>query len=188
MKKREILDICYKFFNEYIDAKELIELLSNVDKIGFSKKEINNMNSLIDGIKNIVATNLDKDDYKMCYQVIDYINQNDYFNEIFTSLTDYELLDFLTQYICAPFPPKLSQEEFDIIVSAGIKEDKREELWRMAFNFERYELNMDLIVDYFIKVKDIYYLKELVSVVSYLDMKDIIKKIVDKELVEELKK
>ena len=40
MKKREILDICYKFFNEYIDAKELIELLSNVDKIGFSKKKL----------------------------------------------------------------------------------------------------------------------------------------------------
>lgn len=39
-----------------------------------------------------------------------------------------ELLEFITQYISVPMPPRIDQDLFDEMVEAGIKEDKREAL------------------------------------------------------------
>lgn len=128
------------------------------------------------------------DCYDRWFKVIDYINENDYFNACFESLSDYELLEFITQYISAPFPPKLIQEEFDKLVKVGIEKDRRESLWRLAFNYERRDINFDAIIDYFISKKDGYYLAELISAVGEnLDIDKIIDKINDKELINYLK-
>ena len=82
-----------------------------------------------------------------------------------------------------------SQEEFDKLVKVGIEKDEREWLWRLAFNYERSKINFDNIVDYFIKKKDGYYLAELISAIGEcLNIDSIINKIVDKELIEDLKK
>ena len=121
--------------------------------------------------------------------ITDYIVKNDYFDNNFESLTDYELLKFITQNIQAPFPPKLTQEEFDKLVKVGMEKDERELLWRLAFNYEGSKINFDDIVDYFIEKKDGYYLAELISAVGEcLNIDRIIDKIDDKELIEDLKK
>ena len=39
MKNKELLNICYKFFNRYITALDLIEQLSHIDKTNLSKKD-----------------------------------------------------------------------------------------------------------------------------------------------------
>ena len=112
----------------------------------------------------------------------------DYFNNEFDSLTDYELLEFIAQNIQAPFPPQLSQDEFEKLVKIGIENDKREWLWRLAFNYEGRNINFDTIVDYFIKVRDGYYIAELISAVGEcLDIDNLIDRIGDKELIEDLK-
>lgn len=74
------------------------------------------------------------------------------------------------------------------MVNAGIEKDEREWLWRLAFNYETRSINFDSIVEYFIKKKDGYYLAELISAVGEcLNINEIIDKIDDKELIEDLK-
>lgn len=89
-----------------------------------------------------------------------------------------QLLDFIAQYISVPIPPEINQEKFDDLVKAGIKADKREALWRLAFNYNRKKINFSLIEDYFIKKRDSYYLIELISAVQEdLDIDEIIQKV-----------
>ena len=225
MKKRELLDICYKYFNRYINANELLEKLKNLkgnknvnlmidditkitieepnkeDEYVIKKKE--NMKKLMDKLDSIpkgdselafVEKSLNglKRDYEKeidshdrWFKIVDYINRNDYFNKLMDSLSDYEFLEFICQNICAPFPPNLDQEEFDKLVKVAIEKDEREYLWRLAFNYEKRNMNFDKIVDYFIEVKDAYYLCELISAVGEcLDIDKMIDKITDKELID----
>lgn len=236
MKNKELLNICYKFFNRFITADILIEQLTNIDKTNLSKNDIEETNKIISDIKKIADNtpnevdeyvikkketisnlikkieqipkddnnsdflnrqldNLKKDydremdSHERWFAITDCIDKNDYFTKIFESLTDYELLEFIAQNIQAPFPPNLTQEEFDKLVKVGIEKDEREWLWRLAFNYERSKINFDNIVDYFIKKKDGYYLAELISAIGEcLNIDSIINKIVDKELIEDLKK
>lgn len=91
-----------------------------------------------------------------------------------------ELFEFITKYISAPMPPVLTQEEFNELVKIGIKKDKRESLWRLAFNYNRKNKDFSLIEDYFIHKRDGYYLVELISAVEEdLDLDKIIKKVMD---------
>ena len=235
MKNKELLNICYKFFNRFITIDKLLEELVNIDTSNLSKKDIEEQNKLTEEIKTIAKNtpnemdeyviqekekiknlinrfetipkddenldflnkqleNLKKDygkeidSYERWFKITDCINKNNYFTKIFESLTDYELLEFITQNIAAPFPPSLTQEKFDELVNVGIEKDEREWLWRLAFNYERSSINFDTIVEYFIKKKDGYYLAELISAVGKcLNIDEIIDKIDDKELIEDLK-
>lgn len=93
-------------------------------------------------------------------------------------MTPSELLDFITQYISAPMPPKIDQDLFDDMVEVGIKEDKREALWRLAFNYVDKEKDFTRIEDYFLEKRDDYYLTELMYVEEEKhDIERIVKKI-----------
>ena len=235
MKNKELLNICYKFFNRFINANILIEQLLSIDKTNLSKTDVKQMNILIEDIKKLendipneedefvvnkkksIKRIIDKievvpkddknmdfinrqleslkkeyekeiDSYKRWITIADCINNNEYFNKVFDSLNDYELLEFIAQYINAPFPPQINQDKFDKLVKAGIEKDEREWLWRLAFNYEEKNIKFDSIVNYFIKKKDGYYLVELISAVGkYLNLDEIINKINDKELIEYIK-
>lgn len=236
MKNKELLNYCYKYFNRYITAYELIELLNNIDKKTISKKELHELNTLIKEIKKILDNTSNEEDKYVLKEkekikkiikkfesspkdkkneeflnkqitrlkqehdrkrdsqerwsaIVKYITNNNYFNTCFENLSNYELLEFIAQYIKAPFPPKLSQDEFDNLVKAGIENDEREWLWRLAFNYEEDNMNLNSISDYYIEKKDGYYLAELISAVgNSLNIDDIIEKINDKNLIKDLEK
>ena len=161
--------------------KKVKDLIIKLDKLPLEDKN------------NIFVNNLEKeyskveDSYDRWYKVFEYISENDYFNECFDSLSKYELLEFITRKICVPFPPTLNQLEFEELVNEGIKRDERELLWRLAFNYEKSNINFDSIMDYFIKVKDGYYIQELICVVGdKLNIDNMIDKINDLELIEDL--
>ena len=234
MKNKEFINICYKFLNRFIIVDKLIEQLDNMDKKNLQKKEISNINEIINNIKEISnkypnvedeyvikrkqtishlierIKNIPKDEnnekflarqlkdlendynseidsHERWLEVADFLANNQFFNECIDNLDNNEFLDFITQYIQAPYPPKLSQEKFEELVEVGKEKDKREALWRLAFNYENMNINFDSIVDYFIKVKDGYYLAELISAISYsLDIDKLIEKLNDKKLIEDL--
>lgn len=75
-----------------------------------------------------------------------------------------ELLELITQYISVPMPPRIDQDLFDEMVEAGIKEDKREALWRLVFNYVGRNKDFTRVEDYFIEKRDAYYLTELISI------------------------
>ena len=185
MKNKQFLDTCYKFINRFIDSDELVKQLSNIDKDNIKKEDITEVNKMIDKIKNNLS--IKNDSEEMWFSIAEYIINSDYFNKVFDSLSDYELLEFVTQKINVLFSPKLSQEEFDNLVDVGIENDERECLWRLAFNYEGMDIDFDKIVDYFIEIKDGYYLIELISAVGdSLDIDGIIYRLDDNEFIKDL--
>lgn len=51
MKNKELLNICYSFFNRFISADMLIEQLSNINRTDLTKNDIKEIEKLIKDIK-----------------------------------------------------------------------------------------------------------------------------------------
>lgn len=132
-----------------------------------------------------------KDGGKLYESLFTLLADNDLINYYCDLLNDYELLEFIAQYISVPMPPQISQEKFDKIVKVGIENDEREWLWRLAFNYNEKNKDFSLIEDYFIKKRDDYYLTELISAVREdLNMKKLKKKVIatkDKKFINKVK-
>ncbi len=117
--------------------------------------------------------------YEKLYELL--VNNSVYINT-YENMNDLELLEFITQYISAPITPDIDQETFNDLVNAGIKEDKREALWRLAFNYNGKKKDFSCIEDYFIEKRDDYYLIELISAVQDdLNMDKLIDKVINTE-------
>ena len=128
-----------------------------------------------------------RDSYKRWNEICKYITSNDYFNECFDNLSREELLEFLCQYIKAPMPPNLTEEEFSDLINLAIEKDKREYLWRLGFNYSMSGLDLNPIMDYFVKVKDGYYIAESICAFSdAIDIDRLVDNINDKDLIEDL--
>lgn len=120
-----------------------------------------------------------KDGGKLYAELFTLLTQNDLIGRYAKKMDAKELLDFITEYISVPLPPPLSQKEFNELVEVGIQNDERESLWRLAFNYNNKNIDFTMIEDYFLKVKDDYYLIELISAVQEdLDVYRLIEKIV----------
>ena len=188
---KEIIVILNKTPNEVDEfiinkKKKINEMIEMLEAIPQNENYFDFLNKQIENLRN--DYNKEMDSHKRWLAVVDYISESEYFNKSFESLSDYELLEFIAQYISAPFPPKLKQEEFDRLVKVGIENDKREWLWRLAFNYEESNFDFDSIVDYFIEMKDGYYIAELISAVGQcLDIDKLIDKLNDKELIKDLR-
>lgn len=132
-----------------------------------------------------------KDGGKLYESLFTLLADNDLINYYCDLLNDYELLEFIAQYISVPMPPQISQEKFDKIVKVGIENDEREWLWRLAFNYNEKNKDFSLIEDYFIEKRYDYYLTELISAVREdLNMKKLKKKVIatkDKKFINKVK-
>lgn len=132
-----------------------------------------------------------KDGGKLYESLFTLLADNDLINYYCDLLNDYELLEFIAQYISVPMPPQISQEKFDKIVKVGIENDEREWLWRLAFNYNEKNKDFSLLEDYFIEKRDDYYLTELISAVREdLNMKKLKKKVIatkDKKFINKVK-
>ena len=132
-----------------------------------------------------------KDGGKLYENIYILLAENDLINHYWDSMNDYELLEFIAQYISVPMPPQIDQEKFNDLVKVGIENDEREWLWRLAFNYNRKNKDFSLIEDYFIEKKDDYYLTELISAVPEdLNMKKLKKKVMatkDKIFIDKVK-
>lgn len=133
-----------------------------------------------------------KDGGKLYESIYILLADNKLINHFWESINDYELLEFIAQYISVPIPPQIDQEKFNDLVKVGIKNNEREWLWRLAFNYNRKNKDFSLIEDYFIEKKDSYYLTELISAVREdLDMKNLKEKVLatkDKKFITSVKK
>lgn len=194
------------------DIKSIKDKISNeVDEIEKNRLEINE--KYVNGIDKILQNNTlenklkekflkirdglledkkkVKDGGKLYESLFTLLADNDLINYYCDLLNDYELLEFIAQYISVPMPPQISQEKFDKIVKVGIENDEREWLWRLAFNYNEKNKDFSLIEDYFIEKRDDYYLTELISAVREdLNMKKLKKKVIatkDKKFINKVK-
>ena len=126
-KLEELLNIFDKAINKGNIAKDDLEML---------KKQKRQLLKDKDEIR---------DGGKLYETIFELLTKNSLVNKYAKKMNDEELLDFITQYINAPLPPNLSQQDFDDLVKVGIKKDKREALWRLAFNYNRKGIDFSLI-------------------------------------------
>lgn len=133
-----------------------------------------------------------KDGGKLYESIYILLADNKLINHYWNLMNDYELLEFIAQYISVPIPPQIDQEKFNDLVKVEIKNNEREWLWRLAFNYNRKNKDFSLIEDYFIEKKDSYYLTELISAVREdLNMKKLKEKVLatkDKKFITSVKK
>lgn len=133
-----------------------------------------------------------KDGGKLYESIYILLADNKLINHYWDLMNDYELLEFIAQYISVPMPPQIDQEKFNDLVEVGIENNEREWLWRLAFNYNRKNKDFSIIEDYFIEKKDSYYLTELISAVREdLDMKKLKEKVLatkDKKFITSVKK
>lgn len=123
-----------------------------------------------------------RDGGKLYEDLFELLTNNALINKYASKMNNKELLEFITKYISAPMPPNITQEEFNDLVSVGIREDKREALWRLAFNYNKKNMDFSIIEDYFIEKRDDYYLVELVCAVQEdLNIKNLIAKVISTE-------
>ena len=50
----DLVNIVYKYINRIINSDKLVELLENIDKSKFSKKEVIELNKLLADVKDII--------------------------------------------------------------------------------------------------------------------------------------
>ncbi len=113
-------------------------------------------------------------------KLYDLLVNNSVYTNYCEKMTDLELLEFITQYISAPIIPNIDQKTFDDLVNVGIKENKKEALWRLAFNYNGKKKDFSRIEDYFIEKRDNYYLIELINAVQEdLNMDKLIEKVIN---------
>ncbi len=226
----DLVRLMYRYINKFINSKQLLEELNNLDLSNYSEEEKKQIKKLINDLETIIVNVPNEfDDYEKQRQIkidkfLDSLNKaqnsstcseecKDFFNrgikslkrektlecdggklfeDIFylmtrnelvckyaKSMTDKELLEFIAQYISVPLPPPLEQEEFDNLVQAGIEGDKREWLWRLAVNYNNKGFDFSKIVDYFIQVRDGYYIQELLSACcESVDIFEVAKKVI----------
>ncbi len=192
------------------DVEEIVTTIPNeIDEI--ETKRIENINSILkDFERNWNNENLSQEEKELIHKHYNNLLKDKEkvrdggkrFEKLFTLLTrhplvgkecmqmeDLELLEFITQYISAPVPPEITQEDFNDLVDIGIKEDKREALWRLAMNYNHKGKDFSKIVDYFIEKRDDYYLAELIcGVEEDLDLDAIIDKALETDDIEFIRK
>lgn len=139
------------------------------------------MDKLQEGYENIKKREIIKRDSGNRYVELDnYLENCDLFRKYYNNMSDEELLNFITNYIKMPNPFKLSKEKLDDLIDIGIKQNNKEKLWRLAFNYAGHGIDISKIEDYYVNERDDYYLIELISAVKeYLNVDEIMDKVLD---------
>lgn len=169
---------------DQIEIKRLASLnriLENLEKIKSNKENNEEVKKVVEKQYDNLLKQRDelRDSGPRYEKLYDLLVNNSVYITHCNKMDALELLEFITQYISAPMPPDIDQETFDELVYAGIKEDKRESLWRLAFNYNGKNKCFTHIENYFIEKRDAYYLTELISAVKEdLNMNELTDKVI----------
>lgn len=184
----DIVSIIYEYINDTIDSNELIDGFEKLDLTKYSKKELLEIKNIKENIKKIKENT--NDSQKLYKEILAFFTKNKFIKRYITDISDKELLKFITNDIYVSCVITLSQEKFNNLVKNGIKDDARELMWRLAVNYQNENIDLSLIVDYFIKEKDVFYITELISCApNGINMEKIISKIKntnDKKFIDEV--
>lgn len=150
------IDYIEEFYQKMLDSN--IEYL---EKVKHENEELEQYyNSLIEQKKEI------RDCGPRYEKVSELLEKSELFQELYNKLNNSERLELLTKYLNSPKLPKITQEKINELVQTGIQEDKREALWRLAYNYRNCNMDYNTIIDFYIKARDIYYIIEIVCAVE----------------------
>ena len=167
-----------------VEKNRLKQVDDLLNKIEIAKEQ--NLDNSDENLKNFLEKqynnlldekNKIKDGGRLYNDIVSILTNNSIVNRSASNMDNKQLLSFITKYIKAPKPPIIDQENFNDLVNAGIEDDKRKALWRLAVNYNN-KMDFTLIEDYFIKKRDAYYLIELISATDNIDLDKLVDRVV----------
>lgn len=192
LKNNFFVKSIYKYINKLINRDTLtneIKLFFN-SKIGKKYKEdlcnlLNNIENNDKYLEELVIS--DENEYK---RIFDLIIHNITYIDIAKNMSDLELMLLITSYIFAPFTPNIDQNEFNDLVNVAKNYDNAlENIWRLGMNYDGKGYNFDLLDDFFVDSKNIYYLGEYISSIHQVNQEKIVNTIIktkDKEFIKQI--
>ncbi len=172
----------FKYINKFLDKDSLLSELKLLKNFKVFDNYENNINDIISEIESKSINDLlleeSKEYDRICKLLIDSKINNDFYEQL--NYKDKMLI--ITNYIACPRPFELTQEDFNQLVESA-KEYKAslESVWRLAMSYDMKNYNFDLIDNFFVNMKNIWYLGEYISGIHQINLDNIIKLIIEKK-------
>ena len=182
----------YKYINKLINKDMLINEIKIFSNSKIEKKYKEDLNILLDNIENkdkslegLIINN--ENEYQ---RIFDLTMHNKTYIDIAKNMSDLELMLLITSYIFVPFTPNIDQNCFNDLVNVAKNYDNAlENIWRLGMNYDRKGYNFDLLDNFFVDSKNVYYLGEYISGIHQINQEKIVNKIIktkDKEFIKQI--
>lgn len=192
LKNNFFVKSVYKYINKLINKDRLINEIKIFLNSNVGKKYKEDLNVLLGNIENktksleeLIINN--EDEYEKIFRLV--IHNKTYI-DIAKNMSDLELMLLITSYIFVPFTPKIDQDYFNDLVNVAKNYDNAlENMWRLGMNYDSKGYNFDLLDNFFVDSKNVYYLGEYISGIHQINQDKIANKILetkDKEFIKQI--
>lgn len=164
--------------------EEFAQLESSIKRMETIKQKTQNLPKEIeDYIERLYKKRtIARDNLRRWRKVGGILKESAYYRRVFSALSDFELLELIAADMRATYPVDIDRDRYNALVKVGIGWDKREWLWRLAFNYLKEPYDISPIAKYYLDMDDSYYLTELISIAGEkLDIDDIIAEVEKKD-------
>ncbi len=166
LKNNFFVKSVYKYINKLINKDILINEIKIFLNSRVGKKYKKDLNILLENIENkdksleeLIVNN--KNEYE---RIVDLTIHNKTYIDIAKNMSALELMLLITSYIFVPVTPKIDQDCFNDLVNVAKNYDNAlENIWRLGMNYDSKGYNFDLLDNFFVDSKNVYYLGEYIS-------------------------
>lgn len=181
LKNNFFVKSVYKYINKLINKDILINEIKIFLNSRVGKKYKKDLNILLDNIENkdksleeLIINN--KNEYE---RIVDLTIHNKTYIDIAKNMSALELMLLITSYIFVPVTPKIDQDCFNDLVNVAKNYDNAlENIWRLGMNYDSKGYNFDLLDNFFVDSKNVYYLGEYISSIYQINQEKIVNTIV----------
>ena len=181
LKNNFFVKSVYKYINKLINKDILINEIKIFLNSKIGKKYKQDLTILLDNIENkdksleeLIINN--ENEYE---RIFDLTIHNKTYIDIAKNMSALELMLLITSYIFVPFTPNIDQDGFNDLVNVAKNYDNSlENIWRLGMNYDRKGYNFDLLDNFFVDSKNVYYLGEYISLIHQINQEKIVNTIV----------
>lgn len=181
LKNNFFVKSVYKYINKLINKDILINEIKIFLNSKGGKKYKKDLNILLDNIENkdkylkeSIINN--ENEYE---RIFDLTTHNKTYIDIAKNMSALELMLLITSYIFVPFTPNIDQDGFNDLINVAKNYDNAlENIWRLGMNYDRKGYNFDLLDNFFVDSKNVYYLGEYISLIHQINQEKIVNTIV----------
>lgn len=181
LKNNFFVKSVYKYINKLINKDILINEIKIFLNSRVGKKYKKDLNILLENIENkdksleeLIINN--KNEYE---RIVDLTIHNKTYIDIAKNMSALELMLLITSYIFVPVTPKIDQDCFNDLVNVAKNYDNAlENIWRLGMNYDSKGYNFDLLDNFFVDSKNVYYLGEYISSIYQINQEKIVNTII----------
>ena len=181
LKNNFFVKSVYKYINKLINKDILINEIKTFLNSKVGKKYKKDLNILLENIENkdksleeLIINN--ENEYE---RIVDLTIHNKTYIDIAKNMGALELMLLITSYIFVPVTPNIDQDGFNDLVNVAKNYDNAlENIWRLGMNYDRKGYNFDLLDNFFVDSKNVYYLGEYISSIHQINQEKIVNTIV----------